>query len=106
MHRPIPGEGNWPKQVVNGFFVYYAVPTNFCVLLEFRARINGRWLRTLRRRSQKDQTNWERITMLADDFLPQPRILHPWPNHRFGVTHPRWAGMGKAARTALCGGLQ
>ena len=96
MHRPIPGEGNWPKQVVNGFFVYYAVPTNFCVLLEFRARINGLWLRTLRRRSQKDQTNWERITMLADDFLPQPRILHPWPNHRFGVTHPRWAPNGES----------
>src|SRR5215472_9780682 len=65
--------------------------------MEFRARIKGLWLRTLRRRSQKDQTSWERITKLADDFLPQPRILHPWPNQRFAVTHPRWAPY------ALCG---
>lgn len=91
MHRPIPEQGNWLKQVVIGFFAYHAVPTNFRALLEFRAQIKGLWLRTLRRRSQKDQTNWERITKFADDFLPQPRILHPWHNQRFAVTHPRWA---------------
>ena len=90
MHRPIPEQGNWLKQVVIGFFAYHAVPTNFRALLEFRAQIKGLWLRTLRRRSQKDQTTWERITKLADDFLPQPRILHPWPNRRFAVTHSRW----------------
>jgi len=22
--------------------------------------------------------------------LPQPRVLHPWPNQRFDVKHPRW----------------
>jgi len=63
--------------VVIGFFAYHAVPTNFRAL-EFRARIKGLWLRTRRRRGQKDQTNWERITKLADDFLPQAHsILGP-----------------------------
>jgi hypothetical protein len=33
---------------------------------------------------------WERITRLANDWRPQPRILHPWPRARFAVTHPRW----------------
>ena len=89
MHRPIPEQGKWLKQVITGFFAYHAVPTNFRALLRFRAHIKDLWLRTLRRRSQKDQTNWERIAKLADDFLPQPRILHPWPNQRFAVTHPR-----------------
>ena len=25
----------------------------------------------------------------VDDWLPQPRILHPWPDVRFDVRHPR-----------------
>jgi hypothetical protein len=27
--------------------------------------------------------------MLVDHWLPRPRILHPWPEQRFAVTHPR-----------------
>jgi len=37
----------------------------------------------------KARLTWARITKLADDLLPQPRILHPWPNQRFAVNHPR-----------------
>ena len=107
MHRPIPEQGKWLKQVITGFFAYHAVPTNFRALLRFRAQIKDLWLRTLRRRSQKDRTSWERITKLADDFLPQPRILHPWPNQRFAVTHPRWAPYaGKLHVRSCAGGAQ
>src|SRR5439155_21377238 len=28
MHRPIPEQGRWLKQVATGFFNYHAVPTN------------------------------------------------------------------------------
>src|ERR1700684_3880386 len=52
MHRPIPEQGKWLKQVIKGFFAYHAVPTNFRALLRFRAHIKSLWLRTLRRRSQ------------------------------------------------------
>ena len=38
----------------------------------------------------EDWTTWERIKRLADDWLPKPRILHPWPASRFAVRHPRW----------------
>jgi len=31
----------------------------------------------------------ERMTRIADAWLPKPRILHPWPNQRFAVKHPR-----------------
>jgi hypothetical protein len=104
MHRPIPEQGKWLKQVITGFLAYHAVPTNFRALLRFRAYIKALWLRSLRRRSQKDRTNWERITKLADDFLPQPRILHPWPNRRFAVTHPRWAPYAGKPHVRCCAG--
>ena len=91
MHQPIPVQGQWLKQVVTGYFNYHSVPTNGPTLAAFRYAVIGLWRRTLLRRSQKDGTTWERIARLADeDELPKPRILHPWPQARFAVTHPRW----------------
>ena len=69
------------RQVVTGHFAYYAVP--------FRHYVADLWRRTLRRRSQKDGFTWERMTKLVADWLPAPRILHPWPDQRFAVKHPR-----------------
>jgi RNA-directed DNA polymerase len=89
-HDPIPEQGRWLKQVVTGFFAYHAVPTNAKALGAFRHYVTDRWRRTLRRRSQKDGMTWQRIRKIADAWLPQPRILHPWPDQRFAVTHPRW----------------
>jgi RNA-directed DNA polymerase len=90
MHQPIPVVGKWLKHVVKGYFNYHAVPTNSHALQEFRDEITQRWRRILRRRSQKGEIVWDRMLKLADEWLPQPRILHPWPNQRFAVTHPRW----------------
>jgi group II intron reverse transcriptase/maturase len=86
MHQPIPEQGRWLAQVIRGYFAYHAVPLNFAALSAFRYHIKRLWLRTLRRRSQKDRFAWERMPKLATDFLPQPKILHPWPNVRFAVT--------------------
>ena len=80
MHQPIPTQGLWLKQVVTGHFAYYAVPTNSRALSAFRHYVTDLWRRTLRRRSQKDGFTWERMTKLVDVWLPQPRILHPWPD--------------------------
>jgi RNA-directed DNA polymerase len=89
MHAPIPEQGRWLAQVVRGLFAYHAVPTNLPALGAFRIRVTRLWLHALRRRSQKDRFGWERIWKLADDWLPKPRILHPWPNIRFAVRHSR-----------------
>jgi hypothetical protein len=89
MHQPIPEQGSWLAQVIKGFFAYHAVPTNSAALNKFRYQIIRLWLRTLRRRSQKDRTPWNRMAKLAKDFLPTPRILHPWPAARFAAKHPR-----------------
>ena len=89
MHQSIPVQGKWLGQVVRGWFNYHAVPTNSPALSAFRFHVTDLWRRTLRRRSDKDRTTWARMSRLETDFLPQPTILHPWPNARFAVTHPR-----------------
>jgi RNA-directed DNA polymerase len=90
MHEPIPVQGKWLGQVVRGYFAYHSVPTNISRLSAFRDEVKRIWRRVLYRRSQKDCTSRKRITQLADSFLPLPRVLHPWPDARFIVTHPRW----------------
>ena len=89
MHQPIPEQGACLKQVVTGFYNYHAVPTNAHALWSFRDEVTRRWQQTLGRRSQNGYLNWARMTRLADDWLPKPRILHPWPEQRFAVKHPR-----------------
>jgi hypothetical protein len=89
MHWPIPAQGKWLKQIIRGYFNYHAVPTNNRALLGFRDEIVRSWRWVLTRRSQRDSTGWERMRELADDWLPKPKILHPWPNQRFAVIHLR-----------------
>jgi RNA-directed DNA polymerase len=104
MHRPIPEQGKWLGQVIRGYFNYHAVPTNARALDVFRHHVTDLWRRTLRRRSQKDRTTWIRMTKLADDWLPKPIILHPWPSDRFAVTHPRWKPYAGKPHVRFCAG--
>jgi group II intron reverse transcriptase/maturase len=90
MHEPIPLQGKWLGQVVRGYFAYHAVPTNGRRLKAFRDHVKDLWRRALRRRSQRDRSTWKRIAQLATEFLPTPRVLHPWPSDRFAVKYPRW----------------
>ena len=90
MHQPIPEQGRWLWHVVRGYFNYHAVPMNTRALAVFRAEIARSWHRVLNRRSQKANLTRVRMDKLIDDWLPKPRILHPWPDQRFAVTHPRW----------------
>jgi len=104
MHQPISEQGKWLGQVVTGYFGYHAVPTNFRALAAFRLHIAHLWRRVLRRRSQKDGSTWDRIEKLADEWLPQPRILHPWPSVRFAVKHPRWEPYAGNPPVRICAG--
>jgi RNA-directed DNA polymerase len=80
---PIPDQGRWLARVLHGHYNYYAVPDNSEALHGFRRRITRHWRRALSRRSQKGRVTWQQIHNLADGWLPQPRIQHPWPNVRF-----------------------
>jgi group II intron reverse transcriptase/maturase len=103
-HQPIPVQGKWLGQVVKGYFNYHAVPTNSRALAAFRFLVTELWQRSLRRRSQKDGTTWERIMPLANDWIPKPFILHPWPETRFAVTHPRWEPYAGKPHVRFCAG--
>ena len=89
MHQPIPEQGQWLAQVVRGYFAYHAVPTNSAAIGAFRHHVVALWRCSLSRRSQKGAITWQRIKQIADDWLPQPKILHPWPQQRFAVRHSR-----------------
>jgi len=71
INDPIEQTGSWLKQVVQGYYNYHAVPGN------------------LRRRSQRHRWTWERFAVLIHLYLPEPRILHPYPLARFSAKYPR-----------------
>jgi RNA-directed DNA polymerase len=104
MHQSIPMQGTWLHKVVKGYFNYHAVPTNARALGVFRHHVADLWRRTLRRRSHKARITWARMTKLAEDFLPKPNILHPWPSARFVVTHPRWEPYAGKPHVRFCAG--
>jgi group II intron reverse transcriptase/maturase len=84
-HLPIPEQGKWLRSVINGHFAYYAVPTNGQSLDRFRKQVTRQWHRALRRRSQRDRTNWQRMRRLVDRWIPPVSIRHAWPDERFDV---------------------
>ena len=85
MHLPIPEQGAWLASVLSGHYRYYAVPDNIEALSAFRYLLIRHWLKALRRRSQNTGWTWQRMDRLADQWLPLPRILHPWPEQRFAA---------------------
>jgi RNA-directed DNA polymerase len=89
MHRPLAEVGKWLRRVVQGYFNYHAVPGNLASLQSFRIEVSKRWLRVLFRRSQKSRMNWTHFAGVVEQWLPLPKILHPYPNLRFDAKHPR-----------------
>jgi group II intron reverse transcriptase/maturase len=87
-HDPVAQTGEWLRSVVQGYFNYHAVPGNLPSLGTFREQLIRLWRTQLRQRSQRYRLTWDRLRQLADRWLPQPRVLHPWPTQRFAATHP------------------
>ena len=88
-HEPVERTGAWLRSVVQGYFNYHAVPGNYGSLETFRYQVTLAWRRALSRRSQRARQKWGRVASLVERWLPRPRILHPYPQVRFAVTHPR-----------------
>jgi hypothetical protein len=103
-HRPIPVLGKWLGQVLKGYYAYHAVPTNMPTLSAFRHEVTILLWRTLRRRSQRDRTTWEKMGRIAADYLPCPQVLHAWSNQRFAVKHPRWEPYAGIPPVRICAG--
>jgi group II intron reverse transcriptase/maturase len=89
MHEPVGQNGKWLRSIVQGYFNYHAVPGNIDSLSAFRYRMVRLWRTMLIHRGQKHHLTWARMQKLADRWIPQPRVLHPYPRARFDAIHPR-----------------
>ena len=89
MHQSLAEVGKWLRSVLQGYFNYHAVPGNLPSLRSFRIEVRKRWLRVIRRRSQRSRNTWELFERIAEQWLPVPKILHPYPHLRFDAKHPR-----------------
>ncbi len=88
-HHRTTEVGAWLRKVVLGYYQYHAVPGNSIQLRIFNRRVGRLWRSVLVRRSQRAQMRWDRLIPLLNRWIPQPRILHPYPDARFAATHPR-----------------
>ena len=87
-HDRTAAVGAWLRKVVQGYYLYHAVPGNINQLRLFKSRLNRLWHDILVRRSQRAQIRWERLIPLLNRWIPEPRTLHPYPEARFYATHP------------------
>ncbi len=85
MHDGVNQTARWLGQVLDGWLNYFAVPTSSRYLGRFVQRLKVLWLRTLRRRSQKDRYSGDRMERLTAKYWPTLEIRHPWPSQRFAV---------------------
>jgi hypothetical protein len=86
-HEPVAVVGAWLGRVVEGYFRYYAVPTNLYRLDAFRKEVCHSWRHVLRRRSKRTRMNWDRFNRTVQQHIPECRKLHPYPEERFFASH-------------------
>ncbi len=91
MHDPLEDVGAWLASVIRGFTNFYAVPGNMKAPREFYTQTGRLWLWVIRRRSQKARCRWtwERFYRLQQQWLPRPRLVHPYPSVRFDAKYSR-----------------
>ena len=103
-HLPIEELGKWLRSVVQGYFNYHAVPGNLASLRSFRLQVIRRWMRALRRRSQKSRMTWPRLLALAQRWLPLPSILHP--SIPICASTPDIRGKSRMQQFCTCGSVR
>ena len=89
MHDAVGDTVDWLRSVLRGYFQYHAIPGNEEQPWAFRKDVLRLWLRSLRRRSQRYRLTWERFREQLGALLPEPQILHPYPDVRFDAKHIR-----------------
>lgn len=82
----IPEMGRWLNRVLTGHYNYYGVPGNYRSLQGFRQAVMLLWRRWIARKSQRSRANFKRMYRLANRWLPNAQIRHPYPSERLCVT--------------------
>jgi RNA-directed DNA polymerase len=103
---PVLETARWLRQVLQGYYRYFAVPYNLDALNQFRYVVSRMWRRTLRRRSQKARRHltWEKFKRIEEQWLPMPRNVYPWPNVRFRRRYPRQEPYAVMPHLRICTG--
>ena len=82
MHLPIPEQGRWLASVLQGHYNYYAVPDNSEAIRRSDDGSSGTGDGAQAPQPERPG-HLGADDRLAARWLPQPRILHPWPDARF-----------------------
>jgi hypothetical protein len=104
MHDPIVKTGTWVWQMLNGHLNYFAVSGNDKSLWWFCNEVRWRWLKSLKRRSQKAYMSWERFTNLTDRFFSADPRTTPTTLSPFRRQNPREEPGALAAHAGICAG--
>jgi group II intron reverse transcriptase/maturase len=83
INKPITETGKWLNRVLTGHLNYYAVPGNMKSISGFFYQVSRQWMKMLRRRSQRHDMTWERFSKILKSFIPEIKVIHPQPLHRF-----------------------
>ena len=85
MHDPVAVTGRWLTRVLRGYYQYHAIPGNSRALRAYRQAVFRLWWMSLKRRSQSRRLPWKKYQVLVRQWLPYPKILHPYPDQRLRV---------------------
>ena len=104
MHHPIPKQGAWLARVLTRALPLLRGPGQQPRPSPVQTGDQRLWLRTLRRRSQRHRLTWQRMARLSARWLPNPRILHPWPRRPLPRQNPREEPSALDAHAGICAG--
>jgi hypothetical protein len=71
--------GSWLKKLVIGYFNYYALYDNLEILLAFKFSLGRLCMKIVRHRSHKAKINWDKFTTIIYKWLPEPKLVPPYP---------------------------
>lgn len=75
MHIPVAQLISELNRKLKGHYNYYGVTHNSKKMLDFYQHTKWQLLRTLKRRSQRDKTNWDKLNRILDRFpILRPKI--------------------------------
>ena len=107
IHHNVKVTAEWLGKVVDGWLNYFAVPNSYRYLERFANCVRRLWLRSLRRRSQKDRTTWADIAALTAAHWPRLEVMVYDAGHADGGTKAianRLLRMGRSIREHTGGG--
>ena len=85
MHLPIPEQGRWLARVLARALQLLRGARQHRGAQRLPIPAHPALAQLASAAQPARQATWERMGRLADRWLPQPRILHPWPEQRFAA---------------------